>query len=141
MHIVVASSNIFRRELSSFILSEAGYTVDEVCDSRSLIGYLDQQKPDMVLLDTRLSGFEEDNHHIMYAIHSHRSIPILLLTSALSPLNIPKALATASDDSVAWPYQVEDFLSHVQDCLHRCARETHATTLAACPHPTGHALA
>lgn len=117
MQIIVASGNIFCRELSSFILSEAGYTILEVCDREGLLCCLDEHEPDMVLLDTRLLGSESMD--VVSRIRHHRLIPILLLTNGISSRNALQTFGSCGDDCVHWPYQADDFLSHVRNLLCR----------------------
>lgn len=116
MHIIVASSNVFYRELSSFILSEAGYAVHECHDAEAILHCIAQFEPDMVLLDVRL--IESSSSELMYRIRQHTSVPIMLIINAASKRML-QALASWSDDQVAWPYQPEDLLAHVYSLLHR----------------------
>ncbi|MCG8351128.1 MAG: hypothetical protein MI924_25440, partial [Chloroflexales bacterium] len=51
MPIIVASNNVFRRELSSYILTEAGYTVYEAHNDTVLMNYLQYVQPALVLFD------------------------------------------------------------------------------------------
>lgn len=120
MEIIVASSNLFRRELSSFILSEAGYTVHEANDSYTLLHWLDQTRPSLILLDERLKGSNEVD--IAQCIRQHDgSVRIMVLTSSSALIESVQALSTLGDDHLKWPYQAEDLLSHVQTLLHHDA--------------------
>lgn len=52
MNIIVASNHLFCRELSSYLLDQAGYTVYEASDSTALLDILCQIPIHLVLLDT-----------------------------------------------------------------------------------------
>ncbi len=110
MEIIVAISNVLRRELSSFLLSEAGYTVYEANDRSMLLRFLDKTHPAMILLDANLNG--EDCTELVHHIRQIYPIPIMLLTrgAALCSCN---SMALPGDDCLDWPFQADDLLEHV----------------------------
>lgn len=115
MRIIVASSNVFHRELSSFILSEAGYTIYECSDGATFLQYVNQVQPDMVLLDTRLSG--GDTLDFARQARQQSGVPIMFLTNS-SFTGALQTLFACGDDYLVWPYQPEDLLAHVDALLH-----------------------
>ncbi len=123
MHIIVASSNVFYRELSSFILSEAGYAVHECQDAEAILHCIAQYQPDMVLLDARLA--ETSNSELIGCIRQHTGMPVMLIINAASKstLKVP----AWGDAQVAWPYQPEDLLDHVHALLDRTSHVPVAT--------------
>jgi DNA-binding response OmpR family regulator len=122
MEIIVASSNLFRRELSCFILSEAGYHVYEAKDSVTLLKYLDKMTPAVILLDARLNGMPNDEltTHIRA---KDANVPIMVLTNGSSLIS-SMSIAANGDAQLDWPYQAEDLLSRVQVLQHRFSRST-----------------
>lgn len=124
MRIVVASHHLFRRELSSFILSEAGYTVYEACNCQELMHHLMDTPIDMILLDERLPGI--DQHDMIQSLHQYASLPIIVITNGFPSLSgmHDEMLSLLSDSvktSVTWPYQADDLLSNIESLVHRCA--------------------
>lgn len=115
MKIIVASSNVFCRELSSYILSEAGYTVLEASDSSMLLGYLDDTHPLMVILDMRLVG--GDYNDLVKRIEGQESVPVMLITNEAKSLERDQDIPLPCRDSMSWPYQADDFLTHVRALL------------------------
>jgi two-component system OmpR family response regulator len=128
MDIIVAISNVFRRELSSFILSEAGYTVYEASDSTMLLDYLHCTHPQLVLLDAQFVG--ADSAELTRQIRQDQAVPIMVLTkrSSLSECSRPMF---ESDDYLDWPYQAEELLSQVDALLHRNSNSPVAATVPA----------
>lgn len=123
MRIVVASHHLFRRELSSFILSEAGYTVHEACNCHELLHHLMYTPIDIILLDSGLPGIEQ--HDIVQSLHQHASLPIIVITNGCPSLSgmhddISVLLRDSIKTSVTWPYQADDLLSHIESLLHEC---------------------
>lgn len=114
MQIIVASSNVFHRELSSFILSEAGYSVHEFSDSTTLLEQIAQIQPDLVLLDVRLEG--PSSLDVAQQIRQRTAAPIMFLTNGT--LSIPiQVLNNYGDAHITWPYQPDDLLAHVHALL------------------------
>jgi two-component system, OmpR family, response regulator len=116
MPIIVASSNVFRRELSSYLLIEAGYTVYEASDSTTLIECLDDVEPELVILDHWLNGAVEADP--VQQVRQTCSAPILALTTRAFDAAGSVPFATPTDDLLIWPYQSDELLSRVAS-LHR----------------------
>lgn len=124
MEIIVASNNLFRRELSSFILSEAGYTVHEVSDSKTLLHCLNRIQPALIVLDARL-GEANNGEVARYIRQQEDSILIMVLRSTSTSFDKTTTLTMYGDDQLDWPYQAEDLLLHVQSLLGRGTQPAH----------------
>jgi DNA-binding response OmpR family regulator len=129
MNIIVASSNIFRRELSCFILSEEGYTVHEASDSAALLQYFETTQPDLIVLDTRLGGMSYEDA-VRYMRQRNTSVPIMILTASSSLLDANISGCTMGDALLTWPYQADDLVSHVHSLVRRYTATTRAPTMA-----------
>lgn len=116
MDIIVASSNVFHRELSSFILSEAGYTVHECSDGTAVLRCIAQIQPDMVLLDARISG--ANSLELARQVRQISGVPIMFLTNGSYSVPLP-LLKTWADDHLVWPYDPDRLLMQVEALLHR----------------------
>ena len=119
MPIIVASNNVFRRELSSYILSEAGYTVYEAHNDAVLLSYLDHVQPALVLFDIVLA--EANNFDLIYQIRQLRSVPILFIAKEAMLTKAHALVDNKADYVLSWPYQAEDLLARVR-VLHNSAR-------------------
>lgn len=70
------------RELARRVLVSAGYLVDEVGDGRQALAYLEQQHPDLILLDLMMP--ELDGFGVIRALQEDpelSSIPLVVLTA------------------------------------------------------------
>jgi DNA-binding response OmpR family regulator len=114
MLIVVASGNIFRRELTSYILSEAGYAVSEARDVASLLATLGDSAPRAMIVDAQLHG--DSPGAALPAIRQWSDIPLLWLAAPEQPL--PSADRRPSDQ-LAWPYRPESLLERLAALLAR----------------------
>lgn len=113
MEIIVASSNVFRRELSSYLLSEAGYHVHEVSDSHTLLHCLGHVQAKLVLLDAHMMG--ADSSELGHYLQQHATIPIMLMTNG-APVSVATHMLPINDN-VSWPYDAQDLLAHVDALL------------------------
>lgn len=108
MDVLLASTHVFRLELSAYVLSEAGYRVREFTRSEGLLQELTHCLPDLLILDLQLLSEPELNELRSYT--SSVQLPLLLMRA-----NSAQALALApNEEIVQWPYQQADFLAQVQ---------------------------
>ncbi len=128
MDIIVASSNVFHRELSSFILSEAGYTVHECSDGDGFLRCVTRVQPDMVLLDARISG--ANSLDLAREVRRQSHVPIMFLTNGVYSVPLP-SLRACADDHVVWPYEPENLLAQVHALLYRSGEVTPAPSKVA----------
>ncbi|MFV9505046.1 MAG: hypothetical protein AB4911_10835 [Oscillochloridaceae bacterium umkhey_bin13] len=126
MHIVVASANIFRRELSSYILSEAGYTLSEASSIASLMTNLRSHNVALLVLDTQL---ERDPGLLIGAVRRLSVAPILWLGDhgLLRPLISADSQPSAA---LGWPYRADELTQQAAALLGRSA------ALVSYPHET-----
>ncbi|NTU80819.1 MAG: hypothetical protein HGA45_15810 [Chloroflexales bacterium] len=118
IHIIVASSNIFRRELSSFILSEAGFAVQETRTIESLLNLLRADAPSLILLDAQIEG--ADPGATLRAVRLLSSAPIIWIAEAPQA----RALLLVDErpaDAISWPYRADDLTGAVSALLGRAS--------------------
>jgi DNA-binding response OmpR family regulator len=106
MQIIVASRNIFRRELSSYVLSEARYLVHEVASIGELVAQLGQVNPLLLVIDI---GLGENVTDLLRQVCAPSAVPILWLRSD------PDApLPLQSDAHVLdWPFRHDELIQRV----------------------------
>jgi CheY-like chemotaxis protein len=125
MNIIVASNHLFCRELSSYLLDQAGYTVYEASDSTTLLDILCQIPIHLVLLDTDMPGLTCPE--VVRSLEQQSQVSFVLLSkgslnnSCSSP---PPETATSriascfkTQNSLNWPYVTEDMLAQVRAAL------------------------
>ncbi len=109
--IVVASANIFRRELILFQLDEAGYRVAEACDTATLQQMLRTIQPALLILDLLMPDLEQ----VTLARRAAQQMPALILLTN-DPRNIPRQWLSWGSRSATlpWPHEQPDLLRAVQ---------------------------
>jgi DNA-binding response OmpR family regulator len=106
MCIVVASNNLFRRELSSYVLSEASYHVYEASSSGSLLEVLHTNKPLLIVLD---SSLDQATTVLVEQVRTLSNAPILWLHN--------REAATVEEGALHWPYNPNELLRQVQGLI------------------------
>ncbi|PDW04809.1 response regulator [Candidatus Viridilinea mediisalina] len=110
MQIIVASANVFRRDLSSSILNEAGYTVAEARTAAGLFTYLHDALPALIVLDYQLDDTEPSR--LLRLLRQQTNVPLVWVTEQIQSMRL-----IASDQGrsavLAWPYQTEQLLTVV----------------------------
>jgi DNA-binding response OmpR family regulator len=121
MRITVASSNIFRRELTCYMLAEAGYAVDETLHLPGLLESLAAGPPLAIVVDTQL-GCEPG--HALEAVRLRSQAPILWI--AEPPLARPLLMLDKRPaDAIAWPYDAAELIERVVLLIGRAAADLH----------------
>lgn len=131
MPIIIASSNVFRRELSTFILGEAGYKVYEASDSATLLSLIEDINPSLVILDHWFGGLEASN--LAQSIRRRTQVPILTLITRAVLAGDGTLLQGSPGEYLIWPYQSDELLSRVVALCRRPVIETIPSRFLAMP--------
>lgn len=117
MQVTIASGNIFRRELTSYVLGDAGYTVAESVTIDGLLACLALAAPDVLVLDVQLAVAEPGG--MIRAIRQRTRAPILWIGGPAET----RALIVGDErpaDALTWPFHAAELLSRVALLLGRC---------------------
>lgn len=109
MRIVVASGNIFRRELSVFVLSEAGHHVVDVSDAAALLEIAAVSEQQIMIVDVLLA--RGDPAGLRRQIGERARVPVLWMSH--SPADLADLPSLPSDAWVSWPYNPDDLVRQV----------------------------
>jgi DNA-binding response OmpR family regulator len=112
MHIVVASANIFRRELSVYVLGEAGHQVSEAYDIVGLLASLRHQAPDLLIIDTVIPG--GDIPDLLPRLRALGPPPILWLAHSGRDAAAHLAMEGWPHDVIPWPYHPDELIRRVE---------------------------
>jgi len=88
-NILIVDDQTYIQELFSEELKEEGYEVKSVTDAESVVSCMKDSKPDLVLLDLYLNGFEGWN--VLHDIKSkYPRLPVLIVTAYDSYVDDPR---------------------------------------------------
>jgi len=100
------------------ILEDAGYDVELLSDSRRAVTYIDQHKPDLVLLDLLMPGM--DGFEFMHVVNqdiTKTGLPIVVVTAYDSIDNKQKAKELGAADVINKPIDISSFLAKIEQIV------------------------
>ena len=118
IYIVEDDKNI--QEIESFALKNSGYEVRGFEYAKDFYAALDEQIPDLVLLDIMLP--DEDGLSILKKLRATpetRRIPVILVTAKTTEIDKVKGLDSGADDYLTKPFGVMELISRVKALLRR----------------------
>jgi two-component system, OmpR family, response regulator len=116
-HIVIVDDEAPAREMVGDYLKMHGFTVT-LCDGgKSLRGAIENNVPDLVVLDLNMP--EEDGLSIIRDLKSRTNVPVIMLTATASPIDRVVGLELGADDYVAKPCELRELMARIRSVLRR----------------------
>jgi two-component system phosphate regulon response regulator OmpR len=115
--ILVVDDDADIRELLEDFLGEQGYRVITLDSAESLRQTLDQQVPDLVLLDVGLPG--EDGLSLARYVRERFNLGIIMVSGAGDTLDRIIGLEVGADDYLAKPFDLRELHARVKSVLRR----------------------
>ena len=104
-------------EVVSLYLRRAGYQVQVISDGEQALQALEQQLPDLLVLDIMLPGI--DGLSITRWLRDHSDTPIIMLTARRTEADRIAGLEMGADDYVVKPFSPQELVSRVRAVLRR----------------------
>jgi DNA-binding response OmpR family regulator len=111
-------------EVVSIYLERAGYRVVVASDGQEALGILENQSPDLVVLDLTLP--EVNGLEITRWLRARGAMPIIMLTARREEVDRILGLELGADDYVVKPFSPQELVSRVKAVL----RRTYGSTAA-----------
>ena len=99
------------------ILELAGYSVATTTDSISALALLEEQRPDLAILDIMMP--ELDGFQVLDLLRQHWDFPVIMLTGRHEVTTLRDALELGADDYVRKPFNTRELLARIQAKLRR----------------------
>jgi DNA-binding response OmpR family regulator len=99
-----------------------GYDVEQAFDGPSAVELARTGRPDVVLLDVMLPGF--DGLEVCRRIQAERPVPVLMLTARDDEADILVGLGAGADDYLTKPFSMREVVARVAALLRRVERAT-----------------
>lgn len=120
------------KELSKIMqleLSHEGFETTTAEDGRSALEKIQEEKPDLVLLDVmlpRLSGLE-----VLRKVRSeiNPDLPVILVTARGETIDKVDGLNSGADDYISKPFKIEELLARMNAVLRRTAKSKAAKSV------------
>ena len=105
-------------------LRAEGFTVDLAADGPTAVAVAAQTRPDLVVLDVMLPGF--DGLEVCRRIQAERPVPVLMLTARDDETDVLVGLAVGADDYLTKPFSLRELVARVHALLRRVERARQA---------------
>ena len=106
--------------LLRYNLEKQGYRVAEAADGQEALNLIQEEKPDVVLLDwmlPTLSGIEVCRQ--IRREPATRDTPVIMLTARTEDRDAVRALNTGADDYITKPFNIDALLARIRALLRR----------------------
>jgi DNA-binding response OmpR family regulator len=120
MDILVVDDEPATLRLTCFVLEQAGYRTRRASNGRAAIESLQEQEPDLVVMDVtmpEMSGFETCQQ-----IRRSSNVPVVFVSACNDLQDRVRGLQVGGDDYVLKPYEPEELVARVQAVLRRIER-------------------
>lgn len=117
-HILVVEDDAELRSILVQRLEESGYRVSSVDNGRSALDSVQEEVPDLVLLDVMIP--EVDGLEVCRQLRaSHPLIYVILLTARTQEMDRVVGLEVGADDYVTKPFSLSELVARVRSALRR----------------------
>ncbi len=99
-------------ELLRYALDRAGFRSVVADDGPSALQLLEEQQPDLVLLDIRLG--DASGLDVLKAIRWSHSLPVIMLSALDSEADRVRALELGADDYVTKPFDFRELVGRIR---------------------------
>lgn len=115
------------RELIVYTLESSGYQAKGFKDAKAFYPALEEEKPELILLDIMLPG--EDGLSILEKLRKNKAtkdIPVMMVTARDSEYDKILGLDGGADDYITKPFGMMEFLARVRAILRRSQKPSGA---------------
>ena len=119
--IIIEDTERIRLELSE-LLKRYGYDVKSPSNFENIIDYVQNENPDLILLDINLPLY--DGYYICREIRKTSDVPIIVVTSRDSEMDELMSMNLGADDFVTKPYNTQILLARINSVLKRSVKTT-----------------
>jgi len=109
-------------KLIAACLRDRGWLVQQTCDGRSAVAWLEDNEPEVVLLDVLLPDVSGDE--LCRKVRDLCPAPILMVSAVEDPREKVRFLNAGADDYITKPFSPEELIARVSAILRR-ARDGH----------------
>jgi two-component system alkaline phosphatase synthesis response regulator PhoP len=118
--ILVVDDEIYIVHILEFTLTMEGYEVLTAADGEEALRRLEQDRPDLVVLDIMMP--KVDGYEVLRRIRADeefRQLPVILLSAKGRPVDRDTGLEIGADDYIVKPFSPRRLLEKIQDLLER----------------------
>ena len=117
--VLVVDDDPHLREVVTYALGRAGFSVRTVRDGREALAEVDRRPPDLVVLDVMMP--ELDGLEVCRRIRAKGRLPIVFLSSRDEEVDRVLGLELGGDDYITKPFSTRELVARVKAVLRRVA--------------------
>jgi two-component system, sensor histidine kinase and response regulator len=120
--ILIVDDTIYNIQLLSLLLMRQGYKVQKATSGLEALDKVNQQLPDIILLDIRMpdiSGYEVCTR--LKSNSETKDIPIIFISSVEEPSEKVEAFSVGGVDYISKPFQLIEVLARIETHLRLCS--------------------
>jgi DNA-binding response OmpR family regulator len=126
MQILVADDDLNNVKLATFLLEEAGYKVVRTHDGAKVMPLVEENNPDLVLLDISMPGL--NGFEVCQQIRRMSDVPIIFLSAHTQLHDRIKGLQIGGDDYLVKPFEPSELLARIEAVLRRSNNDSVSTS-------------
>ena len=115
--ILVVEDNAEVSKLLELILRRAGYEISTAEDGIEALEQFQRIQPDLVLLDIMLPRMDGYEVSTQLRTERHSTVPIIMLSSLDSPLDMARSRTAGATDHVAKPFDKDQLLRIISNYI------------------------
>lgn len=115
--ILIVDDDLRLQQLLTEYLDDQGYTTFAVGDGEAMQSWLEEHRPDLIILDLMLPG--EDGLSLARSIRQQETIPIIILSARGEEMDRIIGLEVGADDYLAKPFNPRELLARIRAVLRR----------------------
>ncbi len=118
--LIAEDTDSIRKMVRQLLVKKGGFDVIEAVDGREALEKINQQRPDLVVLDIMMP--EINGYEVLKAIRSSLSsvtLPVIMLTALSNTKNELKGIELGADDYIVKPFNPEVLLARISRLFQR----------------------
>jgi DNA-binding response OmpR family regulator len=121
-HVLIVDDDRLLRISLCLQLEQAGYRTSAAPSAEEALALIQQDRPDLILLDIGLPGM--DGLQALRQFQQHGDLPIIFVTARRRELDTIIGLEVGADSYITKPFNPDVLLAHVKAVLRRTTRQS-----------------
>ncbi len=113
--ILVVDDSVVIRKMVEIALENENYNIVSVATGKEALTYLDDNTPDLIILDIMLS--DVNGLDVLKAIKASKDIPVVMLSAKDTPRETNKAKQLGADDFIPKPFKDEELVGKIRELI------------------------
>lgn len=115
--VLIVEDEIRLADIHRDYLNQAGFVTECIADGLSVVPWVREHKPDLILLDLMLPG--KDGLEICKEIRVFSAVPIIMVTARVEEIDKVLGLELGADDYICKPFSPREVLARVKAVMRR----------------------